>query len=184
MTETYRIIDDETGESRDIACLEYDATTGALVGVVTPLEHARVHDGNLFHASVYAGLIEAAGSTGLAFSVGDADAHVRLGVSSAGNFQIELLDEFACSDNGAAVASSNMHRGSASTAGMAVYLNPVVTGSSLVSDDLVPAGRGSVLDLRDSEWILESSGSYALRATNVDSSGSAAIGLSVEWYEV
>lgn len=164
--------------------------TAANEGLATvDIVHERVHDGEMFVASVRFEDVANGGSFAMLIRTGGKDVHMAIALQAGGEAFFDVYEGTSPTANGTQLTAFNAFRRHTNTALTTVYHTPTVGGGNegtAIFRGFAPggsgpnAGGGSIR--RNTEWIFKPATVYYILITN-DSGQTHDYGLAVEFYE-
>lgn len=151
------------------------------------IEHAEVHEGELYHFSGISAAIDPAASYALQFTTpASADIHLKaayFSVTGAQKSQAEVqLSEGATLTGGTAGTAVNRNRQSTNVSTVTLKYGVTISNAGTILDNGSFGGTNGGEDGRNTEMVLAKSTTYCFKGTN-RSSGAATISFYIEWYE-
>lgn len=168
----------------------YDTINGWHVPVYITWEHARIHEGKSWNASVLWGdgnEVADNASVYMLAQVGSA-AHAIYDVASGGNCEVHLYQNPTFSDQGTLISSFNKNPNSTETTGMVLSHTPTFSDkgtqlpSRLLPGGVKAAGSGGQDGSFNREIILKGGDTYMMEVKNF-SGAIQPVSIAVEWYE-
>lgn len=161
---------------------------GALVTI--PLEHARVHNANMFRAGYFWTSVDNNGTAEVLFACGASAAHMSIQAAVGGDFYGTIYEGTTVTGaSGTAMTGFCMNRMSPRTGLTKVYHGPEgisVTGTPIAPTQYIVGGGGPQSQggggRTNAEWIFSAGGNYLVRMVN-KAGASKSLNIIAEWYE-
>ena len=151
--------------------------------------HQRVHEGTMFSADCLRGegnLVADNGTLVMSMTTGASVPHLIFEVSTGGDAEVQLI-ETASVTVASALTSHNRSRSRGPGLASCAVASTVTPGGTLIFNKFVPGGPGPLASGGngkpfEQEWILKSSTTYAIVATN-RGGATKAMSIGAMWYE-